>query len=53
MHTNVRKPAKSERTPRRKKLLQQESDAMDMFVTPKRPKSDGEISFCITGIEIW
>ncbi|CAL7942654.1 unnamed protein product [Xylocopa violacea] len=40
MHANVRKPAKSEKTPRRKKLAEQQSDAMDMFVTPKRQKSD-------------
>ncbi|CAK9817809.1 HMG box-containing protein 4 [Anthophora plagiata] len=40
MHANVRKPAKSEKTPRRKKIVKQQSDAMDMFVTPKRQKSD-------------
>ncbi|XP_034184878.1 uncharacterized protein LOC117606486 isoform X3 [Osmia lignaria lignaria] len=40
MHTNIRKPAKSEKTPRRKKLTEQQSDAMDMFVTPKRQKND-------------
>ncbi|XP_029049621.1 HMG box-containing protein 4 isoform X3 [Osmia bicornis bicornis] len=40
MHTNIRKPAKSEKTPRRKKLAEQQSDAMDMFVTPKRQKND-------------
>lgn len=49
MQANVHKPAKSEKTPRRKKLAGQQSDAMDMFVTPKRQKNDGEIdqrSFC-------
>ncbi|OAD53967.1 HMG box-containing protein 4 [Eufriesea mexicana] len=40
MHANVRKPAKSEKTPRRKKLAEQQNDAMDMFVTPKRQKND-------------
>ncbi|XP_033355281.1 HMG box-containing protein 4 isoform X3 [Bombus vosnesenskii] len=40
MRANVRKPAKSERTPRHKKLRQQRNDAMDMFVTPKRQKND-------------
>ncbi|XP_012342754.1 HMG box-containing protein 4 isoform X3 [Apis florea] len=40
MHANVRKPAKSEKTPRRKKLVEQQSNAMDMFVTPKRQKND-------------
>ncbi|XP_068985777.1 HMG box-containing protein 4-like isoform X3 [Bombus flavifrons] len=40
MRANVRKPAKSEKTPRRKKLRQQRNDAMDMFVTPKRQKND-------------
>ncbi|XP_076236394.1 uncharacterized protein LOC143180511 isoform X3 [Calliopsis andreniformis] len=40
MQANVRKPAKSEKTPRRKKLAEQQSDAMDMFVTPKRQKND-------------
>ncbi|XP_017787463.1 PREDICTED: HMG box-containing protein 4 isoform X3 [Habropoda laboriosa] len=40
MHATVRKPAKSEKTPRRKKIVKQQSDAMDMFVTPKRQKSD-------------
>ncbi|XP_033185293.1 uncharacterized protein LOC117154428 isoform X2 [Bombus vancouverensis nearcticus] len=39
MRANVRKPAKSERTPRHK-LRQQRNDAMDMFVTPKRQKND-------------
>ncbi|XP_060830091.1 HMG box-containing protein 4 isoform X3 [Bombus pascuorum] len=40
MRANVRKPAKSEKTPRRKKLREQRNDAMDMFVTPKRQKND-------------
>ncbi|XP_071874291.1 uncharacterized protein isoform X3 [Bombus fervidus] len=40
MRANVRKPAKSEKTPRRKKLRDQRNDAMDMFVTPKRQKND-------------
>ncbi|XP_031830274.1 uncharacterized protein LOC116426006 isoform X3 [Nomia melanderi] len=41
MQTSVHKPAKSEKTPRRKRLItEQQSDAMDMFVTPKRQKSD-------------
>ncbi|XP_076664396.1 uncharacterized protein LOC143366859 isoform X3 [Andrena cerasifolii] len=42
MQTNVHKPAKSEKTPRRKKLTvtEQQNDAMDMFVTPKRQKND-------------
>lgn len=45
MQTNIRKPAKSEKTPRRKKLPTEErpartEDAMDMFVSPKRQKND-------------
>ncbi|KAG7213982.1 hypothetical protein KM043_001357 [Ampulex compressa] len=40
MQTNIRKPAESEKTPRRKKLTEQQNDAMDMFVSPKRQKSD-------------
>ncbi|XP_043602178.1 HMG box-containing protein 4 isoform X3 [Bombus pyrosoma] len=40
MRANVRKPAKSEKTPRRKKPREQRNDAMDMFVTPKRQKND-------------
>ncbi|XP_012173092.1 HMG box-containing protein 4 isoform X3 [Bombus terrestris] len=40
MRANIRKPAKSEKTPRRKKLREQRNDAMDMFVTPKRQKND-------------
>lgn len=42
MQSDVRKPAKSEKTPRRKKLSEQLSGAMDLFTTPKRPKVDGE-----------
>ncbi|XP_017877656.1 HMG box-containing protein 4 isoform X2 [Ceratina calcarata] len=40
MHATVRKPAKVGKTPRRKKLGEQQSDAMDMFLTPKRQKND-------------
>lgn len=53
MRANIRKPAKSEKTPRRKKLREQRNDAMDMFVTPKRQKNDGEISFHFIGRNIW
>lgn len=53
MQANVHKPAKSEKTPRRKKLAGQQSDAMDMFVTPKRQKNDGEISVhFVRGIDL-
>ncbi|XP_043522054.1 HMG box-containing protein 4 isoform X3 [Frieseomelitta varia] len=40
MRANIRKPAKSEKTPRRNKLAEQRNNAMDMFVTPKRQKND-------------
>ncbi|XP_076653315.1 uncharacterized protein LOC143359315 isoform X2 [Halictus rubicundus] len=41
MQTSVYKHARSEKTPRRKKLItEQQGNAMDMFVTPKRQKSD-------------
>ncbi|XP_015433502.1 PREDICTED: HMG box-containing protein 4 isoform X2 [Dufourea novaeangliae] len=41
MQTNIHKPAKSDKTPRRKKLIPEpQSNAMDMIVTPKRQKSD-------------
>lgn len=55
MQANVHKPAKSEKTPRRKKLAvtEQQSDAMDMFVTPKRQKNDGEIGIhFVRGIDL-
>lgn len=45
MRTDIRKPAKSDKTPRRKKHAEQQSDAMDLFASPKRQKSDGEIGF--------
>ncbi|KAK1117523.1 hypothetical protein K0M31_016558 [Melipona bicolor] len=40
MRANIRKPAKSEKTPRRNKLAEQRNNTMDMFVTPKRQKND-------------
>ncbi|XP_012271032.1 HMG box-containing protein 4 isoform X2 [Orussus abietinus] len=45
MQAHIRKPAKSEKAPRRKKLPEQLSGAMDLFVSPKRQKSDGERHF--------
>ncbi|XP_015601259.1 HMG box-containing protein 4 isoform X2 [Cephus cinctus] len=40
MQAEIRKPAKSEKTPRRKKHSEQLSGAMDLFVSPKRQKTD-------------
>ncbi|KAK9298945.1 hypothetical protein QLX08_007868 [Tetragonisca angustula] len=44
MRANIRKPAKSEKTPRRNKLAEQRNNAMDMFVTPKRQKNDDDFA---------
>ncbi|KAK0086566.1 hypothetical protein PV325_002970 [Microctonus aethiopoides] len=40
MQTEICKPAKSEKTPRRKRVNDQLSGAMDSFASPKRPKTD-------------
>lgn len=41
MPSEIRKPAKNDKTPRRKKPEDQLSGAMDLFASPKRPKVDG------------
>ncbi|XP_014300511.1 HMG box-containing protein 4 isoform X2 [Microplitis demolitor] len=40
MPSEIRKPAKNDKTPRRKKPEDQLSGAMDLFASPKRPKVD-------------
>ncbi|XP_074111583.1 uncharacterized protein LOC141535521 isoform X1 [Cotesia typhae] len=40
MPSEIRKPAKNDKTPRRKKPDDQLTGAMDMFASPKRPKVD-------------
>lgn len=48
MQSEIHKPAKSEKTPRRKnKIPEQVSGAMDLFVSSKRQKTDGEQGFFI------
>ncbi|XP_043268076.1 HMG box-containing protein 4-like isoform X2 [Venturia canescens] len=40
MQAEIYKPAKTEKSPRRKKLPEQLSGAMDLFTSPQRPKTD-------------